>query len=361
MADDIDLYETIRLEAIRDSTTRRDFLRTLGVAGAGTAGLVRAVENAFGATPDGKPVVHTYDVDGTPDRVRFVSEERYRRLEVFQSIPESFVERNPDVTGVTVTQLSDDPDDLVIEVFVEELTSDARQRLPDAIQNVPVTLTERPADDDGDYCSSRHTQYSDVRGGVSVGPYSNQTNYGTLSLVCYDDSGRVLITADHVMDGESTMYQPENTTRNVGSYAARSFKEQGQDTTKYTVDYGVTTSPLETIRSDVPDVTGSWDFFGLADVVNNGNSVHVQFSGANHCRAENTCVEATKYGARAKYQANMDDRNAGGGDSGASWVDDDGKLLAIHSGYIDPWFSSKYDAGAVGKQSLDAVNARLSP
>ncbi|HET7323508.1 MAG TPA: hypothetical protein VFJ06_04180 [Halococcus sp.] len=343
--------------------TRRQFVKTLGVAGTGVAGLGSMIETAYGQEPEGVPIVYTYDIYDNPEQVRIISEERYRRLKTFVSLPEEFMARNPLVNEVSIVQQSDDDEDLALVLYVDELTSTLSDALPDSVQNVPIIYRERSGEIQPNYCGYRHDRRSPQRGGLAIGP--GKGGYGTLSFVAFDkgSNNEVLLTADHVMDGTSRMWQPDKNhsdARRVGNFISRSRKGNGQDITKYRVRSGINAAPRRTQRGDVPNVTGTWGFFGLADRVNpRGASLKSYVSAANHCRFVDHCYEVTKYGSWVYYQANFDDSPAGGGDSGGAYVDGNGKLVAIHQATFDPWHDPPFDVGGVGRPTLNAVGAKL--
>jgi len=83
-----------------------------------------------------------------------------------------------------------------------------------------------------------------LEGGTSID--DDSSGYaGTLTLVCYDaDTGAErAVTADHVMDGASTMY---NSGTAVADFDNR---DTATDTTAYDVRSGASTGPLETYPS----------------------------------------------------------------------------------------------------------------
>lgn len=347
-----------------DSTTRRTFLSALLGTGALVPSLRRAVASEYGEEPEGKPIVHTYDVHGNPKRVRFVSEERYEKLSLLRDVPDGLL-RQEGVNGVSLEQQSDHEADFRMLVHVQPGSGvglrQARRRVPDRAQGVPLEVVEEPAEFKPDYCSERHRD-GDVRGGMSVNGESGSSSYGTVTLVAYDGSGDpVALTADHVMEGADEMYVPKGDDK-VGEFAARSPQGRGEDVTAYELDVpSYDYDPLEV--EDVPDVSGAWDFFGIADHTFENGPIEVQLSGANNCTASNEIVSQRRGGINCYHEVIMDERAAGGGDSGGPWVDDDGNLAAVHSGCEKSWWGlggCKYDIAAAGQQALDAVNAQLS-
>jgi len=93
--------------------------------------LSSVIERAYGARPDGVPLVHTDDVNGDPDKVRIVPGERYRRLQVYANLPISKLGGRYDaLNGVRITQRSNDETDLALQFLVDNNTREVRRKLP---------------------------------------------------------------------------------------------------------------------------------------------------------------------------------------------------------------------------------------
>lgn len=350
--------QVINLGGTVSGVSRRRFLKALAIGGAGVFGLKDAITRAYGKEPDGVPIVHTYDIYGNPNRVRIISKERYRRIQTVAELGQNnFIDEYQNVNGISIKRQSKSEDDISIHLYLDENSYRKRQVLPSQIQNVPVSYEERPIESGGDDCDWRHGRRDVMRGGLAIGPDGG--GYGTIGLICRDrdTNSAVAITADHVMEGAYRMYQPDTSHDNSRSIGTFSERGQAMDVTKYDISNGVTVDLRGTVRDDVPDITGTWSYPGLADQTD-GGSVYCMLSGARNCRLTNSCVDAVIDGNRAQYQANMRYDRCQGGDSGSPWVDNNGNLLAIHSG----WQSSNYDswdAAAIGEQALDWVDAQL--
>jgi hypothetical protein len=350
------LGETFRLSQL----SRRDFIRFVGVGGVSVAGLQRAITDVYGQEPEGKPLVHTYDANGNPDRVRMVPEERHRRITALKNFPDQFLQPEG-VNGIGIKPLSDDPTDLAHEVFVEEESEvripQVRRAAAEHVSDIPIEVTTEDTETFDD-CSTRNNEYQYLQGGLKVNGDSSTSAGGTLTLPCYNSNGdEVLVGSGHVMEGASKMYQPAGSTRSVGDFYKWSQKETGEDVAAYTLESD--DSQFDRTIIDVPNATGTWDFYGLADEIYNNGPVDCTVSGASSCTASNKAVETRRGGVRVYHQVNMDSRNASGGDSGGPWMDDDGNLVAVHSGYVEQVDGDNYDAGSAGQQALSAVDAQL--
>ncbi|WP_135826387.1 twin-arginine translocation signal domain-containing protein [Halorussus ruber] len=324
--------------------SRRRFLKALGMAGAGTAGLVNAIERAYGERPDGVPVVYTDDVYGNPERVRFVPKERHRRLMVYRNLPiQKFVDEYPKLNGVTLTQRSSDETDLALKFLLDSNTATVRRKLPNRFKQMPIEYEEQP----------REKRPQSLEGGVNIGVEGSDAE-GTVTVVAYDadTSENVVITADHVTEGASQITY-------VGDSAADlAHRDTATDTTSYTVHSDTESDPLATVNG-IPDVTGAWHFAGLSDAVSS-DTVPVQLFGLGSGEVHDECTSTTR-SSQVEYQADMSSHSTVDGDSGGPWVDDDGKLLACHFGYDISLTLNKWSVGSVGRESLDAVNAMLAP
>lgn len=332
------------LKGRTDGQSRRRFLKALGMAGAGTAGLVNAIERAYGDRPDGVPVVHTDDVYGNPERVRFVPKERHRRLMVYRNLPiQEFIDKHPKLNGITLTQRSSDETDLALKFLLDSNTATVQRKLPNRFKKMPIEYEERPRE--------KHPQ--DLVGGIDIG-VEGSDSMGTATVVAYDleTAEEVVITADHITDGAS---QITHVGDPVADFAHR---DTATDTTSYTLHSDTSAEPLATITS-IPDVTGTWRFAGLSDQVSS-EAVPVQLFGLGSGEVSDECNDTTR-DAEVEYQADMASHSTTDGDSGGPWVDDDGKLLACHFGWDSNMVGVQWSVGSVGRESLDAVNAVLAP
>jgi len=200
-------------------------------------------------------------------------------------------------------------------------------------------------------CGSRGDVYDELSGGISVHYDKDDYQTGTLTAGMFSSDGdALLLTNAHVMKTSETMHQPGEPVNNnkVGSYYRSS---SGEDMAAYTAEN--TTVKTRDVLG-VNDLTGTWDFYGIADVVNNNDSIPCTLSGASSCTENNTAVGTRRGGAQVYHEVHMDEQVGKGGDSGGPWVDSDGKLVAVHVGYINDM-----DVGPAGKQALDSVDAEL--
>lgn len=356
---------TQELDNVIDLTgsTRRRFLQTLGLAGTGLVGFRQAVEKAVGKSLDGVPLVYTRDVHGRPDRVRMIPSERYRRLETFYNLDvRGLIDKHPVINGVSVAQRSDDEEDLAIQLYLDpgKASSRAKARLPNALQRTPVIYEERGVkrhfDGDCDGGDRVGQTVDPLEGNASISVNASDGGAGTLCFVGFNDDGsdpyyQCMLTCWHVVEYRSDKYMWQD-GRKVGYYKDG---HTGMDVAKYKVTDDATAR--STLSSEQPDVTGTWDFSGLTDAVAWGATVGGYVAGRRTCFDYNSCND-TERNARVDYQAEFTERVCTGGDSGAPWVDSDGKLICMHQGWFENW-SGKHDRGPVGTELLDAAEARL--
>jgi hypothetical protein len=305
----------------------------------------------MGAKPEGVPIVHTDDIYGNPDKVRIIPKERYRRLQTYANLPISkLLDKNPRLNGVSIVQQSEDESDLALQFLVDKNTRMVRQQLPNQVQEVPVVHQRQPLESTPEA----------LQGGSPVDYDGSGGPNGTLTLACYDkgSNDRVAITADHVMNGESTMYSYGDP---VADFRTR---DNATDTTAYTIRGGESVDIRGTVN--IPNITGAWRFTGLADKVGNtddgdtvadGGTVNVQLYGRTSGRVDDYCNN-TKRTGKIDYQADMKRHRTTGGDSGGPWVDNNGKLLACHYGYAAD-FDNEWSIGSIGRPSLNTVGAKL--
>lgn len=289
----------------------------------------------YGARPEGVPIVHTDDRNGNPDKVRIIPEERYRRLHLYANLPvDTFADRTAKLTGISITQQSSDGTDLALEFLSRSNDRSTRKVSPNTYKQMPVVFRRK---------SSDHVPNS-VQGGVGFetdSPKDDSGPAGTVTLIAYDEStgDEVLVATDHTTAGEE---QVDDTSCTL--IAENNKFDYATDTSRFVVVNGADVAPLRTIN--VPDISGAWRFAGLADTVgqtddgdslSDGGTVAVETYGAASGRLENTRNNTKRYGTdrefgELEYQADMVKSKATVGDSGAPWVDANGKLLAQHFG-----------------------------
>jgi len=339
------------------SVSRRRFLKGVASLAAGSIGLSTLVKRAYGKKPDGRVLVYTDDRLGNPDTVKIVSKERYRRLKLYEQLPvDKLVRQRRGVNAVTITQRSDDPDDLALKFLLDRNTNSVRKRVPNTYNRMPVVVEERP----------RQSKPEALEGGSAID--YDQTSYnGTAALVGYDgDGNQAIVTADHVMEEAQTMYSGGD---EVGTFSSR---DVSIDVTAYTRSNNASTNVGGTKSSSVSEITGAWKFAGLADKVgqtddgdsvSDGDTVSVDHYGATSGHISDKCNN-TKRTGQIEYQADMVHHYTDGGDSGGPWVDDNGKLLGVHHGYDydSDLFGgyTEWSTAAVGRPALDAVGVSLS-
>ncbi|MFC6752053.1 hypothetical protein [Halorubrum tibetense] len=375
MAKQLEIGETVQL----NHSTRRRFLRLLGAGTVSIAGLRTALGTAYGEEPEGVPLTLTKDTQGRPDKVKIIEEERYELLQTYKEFSEE-VNGNDKIRSITLHQQSDSRTDLKIEVIIlkpedktrpeKEPTEEVKEEIKKAKQEIknneparlPVEINEENIKSEKDACGDRGDDQSTMEGGlgISTSPF---TTTGTLGLVCYGDGtdtdDTVLITADHVMEGDSSMYQVDSDP--IGSFSSR---DQDEDITVYEFDSdsGVSVNHRDIIGAS--DVTGAWTWDGILENTIQG-TIDCTLSGKNSCTEDNMATGVDSGGERVEHQVNMNSRNAQNGDSGGPWVDDNGKLVAFHSGRVyleDPIggiIIDEWDAGVAGDEALDAGNAQL--
>ncbi len=332
-------------------------LRGLATAAtASGAALSAAVERAYGKPPEGKVIVHTDDIHGQPDTVRVIPKERYRRLKLYERLPiQKFTDRDG-IQALTITQQSDDPTDLALKFLVENDVRATRKRVPNNYKRVPTVVEEKPFETRGEA----------IEGGSSVDNPNNGSGIdGTVCLVGYDadGSGELILTADHVMEGSSKMQFSDET---IAEFHER---DESVDVTSYKTTSSINTDPTGTV-SEIPNITGTWRFAGLADTVgqtddgdsvSDGGTVGVELYGLTSGYVSDECNN-TKRSGGIEYQADMKEHQTGRGDSGGPWVDSNGKLLGVHHGWNDPLFSfqDEWSIAAVGRPALDTVGVSLT-
>jgi hypothetical protein len=346
------LGETLRLTG----TSRRQFLKLMASAGTGAIGLETMIEKVYGKKPEGKPIVHTYDFNGHPKRIRIIPKERHRRLSVFKNYPfQDLIDKHPSIEYIDVVNESGSETDLKFRFHLNRHDWNVRKKLPNRIRKVPIVYEKSEFEAHPHRCDSRHGEQATIEGGIAI---DNGSSWGTLGLVFRDkyDPGRYLITADHVMSGTDNMYQAGRT---IGDFRSRdqASNGSGEDITMYKYKDGSNyhTDHLGTRDSRVQEVTGAWDYYGLLDVVDSG-FVYCQTPGANNCYIKNRVNHVGKYGA-VQHQVDMDYARNENGDSGSPWVDNNGNLVMLTFGTYSNWHGDTWGCGAAAVQALAAVGA----
>lgn len=356
-------------DIIELDTSRRRVLAAFGAAGTGLTGLKTAIENVTGQSQDGVPIVHTRDAQDNPEKVRMVSKERYRRLQVFLNVNvQSFIEKHPVVNELTLKQQSDTEDDLSIHLHLDRNTYDVRKKLPNRIDRVPITYEEKKIEkyyqDDCNCSDPNNTartcdEFNDMKGGIQVSPDSG--GWGTLCLAAYDsdDGYKKLITAHHVMDDDNFggINQPANScssSRGVGSYDDY---DTGHDIWAGDMD-GTTVSATvgETVDA-LPDISGYWTYAGISDHTTT-NSIYCFMAGARSWKREGYANSVSRDGY-SEHEVNYGDDNGESGDSGSPYVDQDGKLVSMYNA-CKCALGDQWDAGTAGDYVLSTVNCSLS-
>lgn len=180
-------------------------------------------------------------------------------------------------------------------------------------------------------------------------------------MVVYDDSSgdKVVLTAEHVTEsGDDLLIQGGN----AGTFQDA---DKSLDAVSYVLDdpgYG-TVGKVENIQN----ITGAWTFSGLADKVGqtddgddvgDGGTVSVDLYGDTSGHVSDVCNN-TKRTGNVDYQADMKHDRTADGDSGAPWVDDNGKFLALHVGTED-YLTNVWSYGTVGQPVFDSLGVSLS-
>lgn len=179
------------------SVLRRDFLKGLMTAGFGVGGLSMAIETAYGKEPRGKPVVWTRDGRDRPSKVRLVSDERYRRLNVYKNFPiEKYTAAHSFVNKVTLVQPTDDEDDLRLKFHIDDVTKRKQRRHPQKLSGIPVEVEAKPVErtlhrdpnaGDGDTgCGDNQGWKDPLKSGYAI---SGCGDSGTLGVVARPSHG----------------------------------------------------------------------------------------------------------------------------------------------------------------------------
>lgn len=357
----VDIGETFQI-----SLSRRDALKSLATIGVGGVGLKTLVERAVGGSVEGVPLVLTRDERGNPDRVRLVPQERRRRIRVYESLRTStLMERHPFISEITIEQRSNDETDLCLVFRVAPEGESKIDRLPDQIQDIPVKhrvvdIWERPHCQDPNNGARRCEDHDTLIGGIQISPSSG--GFGSLCLVAHDasDGHKKLITARHVMDDSSNgdIHQPAHSgwcsnSQVVGAFETESTAEDiwaaDMDELSISGDVGGTVSAI-------PDITGYWTYTGITDQTTSG-SIYCHMAGAESQKREGYAVD-TSQGSLMDHQVDYGDMNGEHGDSGAPYVDPDGKLVSMYNG-CQGTSTDSWDIGTAGDYVLEPMNASL--
>lgn len=341
--------------------SRRQFVAYIGAGAAGVGGVGTAVATADSSAGD-RRIVWTRDEKGDPDTVRYISEERYRRLMVYTQLDiDRFLSAYPSVSFVSMSSSADDGG-LALELYVDELADSSV--LPDFVETVP-TVVKRVSDTryDPDGCRDRQEfspLQSDIEIGVDVS--SNQQATGTIGVIGYnadpDDAYESIVTAHHVVEDRinDKMYHPA-----FGDVDGRQvLDDPAMDATKYSAE--VSAEVGATVESQQPDISGTWDFAGLTDATDGTGGVFATLAGKETCSESAEAISTTR-DSIVKYQANYKDEHGVGGDSGGPYVDGDGKLVSLHFGDVTvdtPEGQKTYSIGPVGTETLNRLNVTLT-
>jgi hypothetical protein len=342
---------TVELSDALTNATRRNVLRGISGVALGSLGLSGLVEKATGKTPDGKVLTLTTDLEGNPDMVRVVPQERYRRLKLYEKMPaQQLIGRHPSLTAISITQQSSDPSDLALEFILDPEVEKGRGQLPTTYRDVPISRKEK----------ALSQQPQDYSGGLECNAPNEET--GTTTVVVYDNSSgdKVILTAEHVTNSDQDLY--------IGGGKAGSHRSTDQSVDA--VSYALDDPSFGTVGKvkDIQNITGAWTFSGLADTVGqtddgdsvgDGGTVGVDLYGDKSGHVSDVCNN-TKRTGNVDYQADMKHARTKKGDSGAPWVDDSGKFLALHSGVEDYYKTTYWSYGAVGQPVFDSLGVSLS-
>ncbi len=291
---------------------------------------------------------------GNPDDVRVIPAERYRRLQVDEQLPiQKLTDTHPPLYAVSIVQRSSDPTDLALQFQLERDVQRGRDALPDQYHGVPVVYTD---------VDRERSQEEDIIGGLRCGAPTDKGD-GTTTLVAYDQltDEKVILTARHVTDASQDLYVQ-------GSKAG---EKTAEDTAIDAVSYTMTDPSFGDVGTvkEIQNVTGYWTFGGLADTVgqsddgdsvSDGDTVAVDLYGKESGAVSDNCNN-TKRTGKIEYQADMANHRTQNGDSGGPWVDENGKLLALHYGSESNIYGDKWSLGAVGGKVFERLNVGLTP
>lgn len=366
------------LYQLNTETTRRKFMGTLAGSSASLAGLRAATERAFGENPDGKPLVWRYDRFGNPETVRYIPEERYRRIQVYENVhPRRFYEQADGVNGITLEQQSSDSTDLRLKVYVDRNNRSVRSNLPNRVKRVPVTVEERKTDLEWARVCERRAQdfYDPLPANPKISTLDSDDNKhgsGTLGVVCWNDNPdnayECYITAAHVAEdsgsyAEQLRHGGEDDSGNirveeVGAYADHSPGGQyGMDVIKYRRQSDTVTPDVRGNADDhLGDLAGTWTHAGLTDRTSENQELPVEFAGKSTCYATTYCTGTSKT-ELVEYQADYSPNETTNGDSGGPFLDSDDYLVGTFSYFCEECEASH---GPTGQELLNRLNAQLT-
>lgn len=345
--DTLPIGTVVNLSEYYESITRRQFLGTIGGFAAGSIGLSTILTRVAGASPEGEPLVQTVGSRGEPRRVKVVSQRRHSVLKRYETMPmEQLVRRYPDLRAVSVVSSDRDRSGLAFEMIFDgnEVTADeAADRTPSKLFGVPTVTTVEEA----------NQVPESLQGGsdISVG---NQV--GTSTGVYYNSDGDpVVLTADHVGSGQSTISHGSQTVGDLDQV------DDETDTASYVLRDDVDNDPLG-MKNPLSDVDEAWTFSGISEEVSSG-SLSVELYGRNSGHVEDDAVDTRRNrwyrpDVNWDYEVHMDTHSTAGGDSGAPWVHDDA-LVAQHVGAYEPPVLSDYSVGTAATETLNAVDVSL--
>lgn len=343
---------------------RRKFLKIAALSGITGYGFKKSIESAYGQPVDGVPLVHTYDLNGNPDRVKIISEERKKKIKTYSELDtESHFPDDVPVHGMTIRQDSASPNDLKITVFLDEPPSTVAERdLTQNINGVSAEYRSLSVKIINSACDYRFNDFEAMRGGWAIGPGNNYNAYGTLSFVTDYGGTPMLFTSGHVAywgGYANDLYQPHRNITGadvIGKFnKATPSNTNGYDMVSYTGISNVDYQTNMIHRNDVPDLSGTWSFSGLVDRTSSPKDpIPCQYSGARQCKVTNTCVD-TYRSVGLKKIAVMNTRQTKDGDSGAAYMDDYGNLVAINKGAISINGDPYKDFGPPGQEAISSV------
>jgi len=379
MVNKLQIGDTVTLE----QKSRRSFIKSLTASATGVYGLKQVLTKTYGKEPEGRPLVLTRDLYGNPEKIRIVSPERYQIVKEFENLSENALREGLDHT-IRLKQFSEKEDDIGFEILINsdqsevslsdrrirQLFNESRYSAQESANSISTNNREVKININrrrgkvmtrADACGDRGDDKYELLGGLGIAPYSGSTN-GTLGIVAFGSDGNlVLITADHVMEGDSKMYQVDSNP--VGEFRNR---DQSEDVTAYEFT-GIGIAQHRAVKdifgSNMYYLTGYWTFSGLSDYLMD-SFLDCTLSGRTSCTVENTVSDVFYNGNRVEHEVNMTERNAQGGDSGGPWVDNDGKLVAFHSGFVYNEYpiigrADERDVATVAESALNTLNADL--
>jgi len=334
-------------------TTRRTVLRTIG----GTSGAIATTGLTAQATAtenddEQVPLVMTYGKDGKPDETKLVPKEYRRRLMVFKRLSRTYFTDKSVVNKISITPRSSDVTDIALEFYIDHnAPSEQMEKLPEQINGVPVIFEEgeferRPkcdpesascgcspvtdscSDPDNEECRKGQTE-SDIKANLQV---IDEDSFGasTLGVVARDKDTalKMLLTANHAENGDY-LYQPDSTSSS-NKIGGRVNQWPNQDISKYIWepnDSNRTATVGGTHASNQSAISGEWSFEGLADRLNvQDYHLSVSVAGKETCYCETEAVQVSR-DKRVDKQVEMQNIITESGDSGAPFVDSDGKLV----------------------------------